>query len=87
MALISLQVLSRISFGAQMDFTLFSSDEEKMSLVLVEIEAHTTGKTVEECFLLVFNEPFVLINNQPKLDDFFSLELIFHEGPVGDPTV
>jgi len=87
MALIGLEILSGVSLGAKMDLTLFSSDKEQVFFEFVEIEAHTTGESIEESFLLVLDEALVLIDDESKLDDFFSLKLVLHERPVGNSTI
>jgi len=48
MVFVCLEVLSRVGLGAEMDLTFLSSDKEEMIGVLVEIEAHSAGVTVEE---------------------------------------
>ena len=61
MILISLKVLSRICLTAQMDLSLFSSNQEQVIHVLVEVKAHATSKTIQELFLFVVNQFFVLV--------------------------
>ena len=63
--------------------TFFSSNKEQMVRVFVEIEAHTSSKTIEEAFFLIIMELFFFVNNKFEFDDFFRFELIFHEVPVG----
>ena len=87
MVLVCLEVLARVGLGTEMNLALLSSDEEKMIGVLVEVEAHTTGKAVEEGLLLVVVELLLLIDDQFKFDDFLRLQLVFHEVPVGDATI
>ena len=70
-----------------MDLTLLSTDKEQMVLVRVEVEAHTTSKSINESFFLVISKTFALINDELKLDYFFSFELVLHESPVGDTTI
>ena len=53
----------------------------------VEVEAHTSGETVKEGLLLVVGEALGLIDEESELDDLLSLELVLHEGPVGDSTI
>ena len=54
--LVSLKILSRVCFGAQVNFTFLSADKEQLLLELVEVEALTSGKTVQEGLLLVVSE-------------------------------
>lgn len=61
-----------------MDLSFFSTDQELRVVVGVEVEAHTTGKTVGESFFLVVLKFFVLVNDELKLDDFLSFELVLH---------
>lgn len=70
-----------------MDFSFFGADQEQVVLELVEVEAHTSGKPVEEGFLFVFDEFFVGVNDQFELDDLFGFQFVLHEGPVGDSTI
>ena len=70
-----------------MDLTFFSSDKEQMVRVFVEIEAHTSSKTIEEAFFLIIMELFFFVNNKFEFDDFFRFELIFHEVPVGNTAI
>jgi hypothetical protein len=70
-----------------MDLTLLSSDKEQVVLVRVEVEAHTTSESISEGLLLVVEEFLVLVNNQLELDNFFSLQLVLHQVPVGDTSV
>lgn len=70
-----------------MDLTLFGSDEEKVIKSLVEIEAHTSGKTVEESLFLVVNELLLGVDLELQFDDFLSLKLVLHEVPVGDSSI
>jgi len=70
-----------------MDFTFFCSNEEEMFLERVKVEAHTTGKSIKESFLFVFNKTLVLIDDKSKLNDLFGLKLVLHKGPVGDSTI
>jgi hypothetical protein len=58
-----------------------------MFFELVEIEAHTTSKTVKESLFLVFDKTLVLINDKSELDNFFGFKLVLHERPVGDSTI
>ena len=60
-----------------MDFTLFSSDQEEMILVDVEVEAHTTCKSIDKGFLFAIRKSLAFINNKLKLDNFFSFKLVF----------
>ena len=87
MTFIRLQILSTVSFGAKMNFSFFSTDEENMILGLVKIKAHTTSKAIMESLLFVISETFVFINNQLKLYYFLCLKFIFHQMPVGNPTI
>jgi hypothetical protein len=70
-----------------MNFSFFSTNKEKTFIKLVEIEAHTTSKSVEESFFLVFYKFLVLINHKLELDDFLRFELVLHEVPAGDSTI
>ena len=70
-----------------MNFTFFCTDKEEMVLEHVEVEAHTSGKTVKELFFLIFNKSLVLIDHKLKLDNFFSFKFVLHEGPVGDTAI
>jgi hypothetical protein len=87
MSLVTFKILSRISFRAQMDLTLFSTNQEEMSLEGIEIKAHTTSESIEESLLLVVNKALVLINYELKLDDLLGFELVLHESPVGNSTI
>ena len=87
MIFVSLEVLSRVSFRAQMDLTFFSSDKEQMVRVFVKVEAHTSGKTIEEAFFLIIVELFFFVNNKFEFDDFLRLELVLHEVPVGNTAI
>ena len=87
MIFVSLEVLSRVSFRAQVDLTFFSSDKEQMVRVFVKVEAHTSGKTIEEAFFLIIVELFFFVNNKFEFDDFLRLELVLHEVPVGNTAV
>ena len=62
-----------------MDFTFFCSYEEEMFLERVEIEAHTTSKSIKESFLFVLNKTLVLIDDKSKLNNLFGLKLVLHE--------
>jgi len=70
-----------------MDFTFFCSYEEEMFLERVEIEAHTTSKSIKESFLFVLNKTLVLIDDKSKLNNLFGLKLVLHKGPVGNSTI
>ena len=70
-----------------MNLTFFSSDKEEIFLVSVEVEAHTTGKSVHKCFLLALDESLVLINDKSQLDDLFSFKLVLHQGPAADSSI
>lgn len=87
MALVGLEILTRVSLGAQMDLTLLSTDKEQVGLELVEVEAHTTGEAIKEGLLLVVSEALGLVNDKLKLDDLLSLELVLHERPVSDAAI
>ena len=86
-ALVGLEVLAGIGLRAKVDLALLSADEEEVRLILVEVEAHTTGKSIKESFFFVFNKTLVLIDDKSKLNDLFGLKLILHKGPVGDSTI
>ena len=51
MTLVGLEVLAGVSLRAQVDLALFSSDQEQMRLILVEVEAHTASKAIHERLL------------------------------------
>jgi hypothetical protein len=87
MALVGLQILSGVGLRAEMDLALFSSDEEEMVLIGVEVEAHTAGEAVSERFLFVVEELLFLIGDELKLDDLFSLKFVLHEVPVGHTAI
>jgi len=70
-----------------MDFTFFCSYEEEMLLERVEVEAHTTSKSIKESFLFVLNKTLVLIDHKSKLNYFFGLKLVLHKGPVSNSTI
>jgi hypothetical protein len=69
------------------NLTFLSTDEEQLLLELIEVEALTTSKTIQESFLLVVSEALRLINNKSELDDLLGLELVLHQGPVGNATI
>ena len=58
-----------------------------MGIEHVEVEAHTTCKSVKEGLFLVFIETLVLIDYKSELDDFLSFKFVLHKTPVGDSTV
>jgi len=89
MIFVALQVLTAVSFRAQMDLTFFGTDEEKLVVtgVGVEVKAHTASKAVKECFLFGVKEFFLLVDNELKLDDFLSFEVVLHQVPVSDSTI
>jgi len=70
-----------------MDETLLSSDQVKVILVFVEVEAHTTSKTVGELLLLVLGELLLLVNDKLEFGDFLWLELILHKVPADDTAI
>jgi len=78
MALIGLQVLSRVCLRAKMNLTFFSTHKEKMILELVEIEAHTSGETIKELLFFIFNKSLILIDDKLKLNNFFSFQFVLH---------
>lgn len=43
MTFISLKILPRVSFRAQVDFSFFSTNKEQMILEMIEVKAHTTS--------------------------------------------
>jgi len=49
--LVGFGVLAGEGSVAEVDVTFFGTDQEQVLVGLVEIEAHTAGKTVEEDFL------------------------------------
>jgi hypothetical protein len=87
MTFVSLQVLSRVSLGTEMDLAFFSTYEEEGGIELVEIEAHTSGESVKEVLLLVIGETLGFIDDESELNHFFGLQLILHKSPVGDATI
>lgn len=84
---IGLQILSTVGLGAEMDLSFLGTDQEDVILEFVEVEAHTTCQTVKEGLLLVLAEALVFVHNKLELDHLLSLELVFHELPVGNPTI
>jgi hypothetical protein len=58
-----------------------------MIIELVEIETHTTSKSIKECFLLVFYKLLILIYNKLELDDLFWFKFVLHQIPAGDSTI
>jgi len=64
MVLVSLQVLARVCSRAQVNVTLFSTDQEHVLEVLTEVKAHTTGKTVHELLLLVGGKVLVVVDHK-----------------------
>lgn len=87
MTLIGFQVLACVSFGTKMDLTLLSTNDEKRSIEHVEVEAHTTCKSIKEGLFLVFSKTLVFIDYKSELDDFLSFKFVLHKTPVGDSTV
>ena len=87
MVLVSLQVLSTEGLGAEMDQTFLSSNKIEMFFILVEVEAHTTGETIDELLLLVVGKFLLLVDDKLELGDLLGLELVLHEVPVGDTTI
>jgi len=85
--LIGFEVLAGISAGAEMNLALFSTNQVELIVELVEVEAHTTCETVDECVLLVVRKLLVLFRDQLQLNDFLRLKLIFHEVPCGNSAV
>ena len=80
MTLISFLILSRVGKWTFMNFSFFSADKEWEVIKSVEIEAKTASKTNKRCFFLLFSSQF-------QSENFFRLELVFHQTPVHDPTV
>lgn len=80
-----IQLLARL--GAQVDLTLFSTNEEEIRLVFIEVEAHTSSKTVDEWLLLAVGKLLLLINDKLELDDLLRLELVLHQVPQSDATI
>ena len=70
-----------------MNLSFLSSDEEQVLLVLVEVEAHTSGETVDEWFLLAVRELLILVNHELQLDNFLWLQLVLHQVPEGDAAI
>ena len=58
-----------------------------MLLIGIKVEAHTAGKAVHECLLLAVSLLLVVVLDQLKLDDLFSLELVLEQVPVGDTAI
>jgi len=87
MVLVCFQVLARVRFGAQMDLTFFSTNEEQVFLILVEVEAHAAGKTVDKWLLLAVSELLLLVDDELQLDDLLGLKLVLHEVPESDATI
>ena len=87
MVLVGLKVLSRVGLGAEMDLTLFSTNEEEILLVFVEVEAHTAGEAVHERLLLAVSELLLLVDDELQLDNLLGLKLVLHEVPEGDATI
>ena len=65
-----------------MDLALFSTNQEEMVVELVEVEAHTSSKAIEESLFLVLNKLLVLIDDELELDDLLWLKLVLHEVPA-----
>jgi hypothetical protein len=72
---------------AKMNVTFFSTNKEQVVVLFVEVEAHTTGKTIVESLLLGVKHLLVLIDHKLELEDLFSLELVLHQGPVSDTAI
>lgn len=85
--LVSLQVLTRVGLRAKMNFTFFGTHKEVVVVELVEVEAHTSCKSIQESFFLVLYQFFVLVDDQLQLDDFFGLELVLHQSPASNSTI
>jgi len=85
--LVGLGVLTGEGSVAEVDVTFFGTDQEQVLVGLVEIEAHTAGKTVEEDFLALVEHNLLLVNHELKLVDLLGLELVLHQVPVGDAAI
>lgn len=59
-----------------MDHAFLRADEEQMLLVGIKVEAHTASKAVHERLLLAVSLLLVVVLDQLKLDDLFSLKLV-----------
>lgn len=70
-----------------MNLSFLSSDQIEVVLVGVEIEAHTSSKSISESFFLVIKEFLLLVDNELELDNFLSFELVLHQVPVSNATV
>jgi len=53
----------------------------------VEIEAHTSSKSIKESLLLVLDKTLVLIDDESELDDLLSLKFVLHKRPIGYSTI
>jgi hypothetical protein len=78
MALISLEILAREGFRAQMNLSFFSSNQELSVVVGVEVEAHTSGKTIGKSLFFIILKFLVLVDNELKLDDFLGFKFVLH---------
>ena len=59
-----------------------------MILECVKIEAHATSESIlKGLFFAITTNTLGIIDNKLELDNFFCLELVLHEVPVGDPTI
>jgi hypothetical protein len=86
-ALVSLEVLTRVSTRAEMDLTLLGSDQEQLIVEFVEVEAHTSGEAVNEGILFVVRDFLVLVSHKLQLDDLLGLEFVLHQVPGGHTTI
>jgi hypothetical protein len=60
------------------DVALLGTDQEQVVIGLVEVKAHTAGKTVQEHFLALVKHNLFLVNHKLELVDFLGLELVLH---------
>lgn len=87
MSLERFEVLSGVGLRAEVNFAFFCAHQEFVVVEFVEVEAHSTCKTVEESLFFVFDELAVLVDDELQLDDFLCLELVLHECPGRDTTI
>lgn len=85
--IIGLKILSRVGLGAKMNFTFFSTNQEFVSFELIKVKSHTASKSKLEGLFLVSIESLILIDDQSELHNFFGLQFVFHERPVGNSTI
>ena len=87
MVLVCLQVQLLAALRAQMDLTLFGTDQEKVRLVFVKVEAHAAGKTVDKWLFFAVSELLLLVNDKLELDDLLRLQFVLHQVPQSHAAI